>query len=45
MPVNLQVGAANVIALMWNTYMSWVTHKEVVPVMVEEKEKGGKKKK
>jgi hypothetical protein len=44
-PVNLQVGAANVIALMWNTYMSWVTHKEVVPVMVEEKENGGKKKK
>ena len=29
-PVNLQVGAANVIALLWNTYMSWVTHREVV---------------
>jgi len=38
-PVNLQVGAANIIALMWNTYMSWVTHLEVVPV-VEEKGKG-----
>ena len=25
-PVNLQVGAANIIALAWNTYMSWVTH-------------------
>jgi hypothetical protein len=24
------VGAANVIALLWNTYMSWVTHREVV---------------
>ena len=28
-PVNLQVLAANVIALAWNTYMSWVSHKPV----------------
>ena len=44
-PVNLQVGAANVIALMWNTYMSWVTHLEVKPVEPEPKGKKGKKKK
>ena len=42
-PVNLQVGAANVIALMWNTYMSWVTHLEVKPVEPEPKGKKGKK--
>ena len=41
-PVNLQVGAANIIALAWNTYMSWVTHLEVVPA---EAPKAGKKKK
>ena len=29
-PVSLQVGAANVIALVWNTYMSWVSHIKVV---------------
>lgn len=26
-PVNLQVLAANVVSLAWNTYMSWATHK------------------
>ena len=31
-PVNLQVGAANVIALLWNTYMSWVSHLKVETV-------------
>ena len=40
-PVNLQVGAANIIALAWNTYMSWVTHLAVAPA---EAPKAGKKK-
>ena len=44
-PVNLQVGAANVIALLWNTYMSWVTHLEVKPAEPEPKGKKGSKKK
>lgn len=29
-PLNLQVAAANVVALLWNTYLSWASHKEVV---------------
>ena len=39
-PLNLQVAAANVVALLWNTYLSWASHKEVVAVQ----ESGGKKK-
>ena len=41
-PVNLQVGAANVIALAWNTYMSYVSHlavKEPEPVPAKGKGK------
>jgi protein Mpv17 len=38
----LQVAAANVVALLWNTYLSWASHKEVV---VETASKGKKSKK
>lgn len=31
-PLNLQVAAANVVALLWNTYLSWASHKQVVTV-------------
>ena len=41
-PLNLQVAAANVVALLWNTYLSWASHKEVV---VETASKGKKSKK
>ena len=35
-PANLQVGAANVIALVWNVYLSWASHKKV-PEVIEKK--------
>ena len=35
-PANLQVGAANVIALAWNVYLSWASHKKV-PEGIEKK--------
>jgi len=38
-PLNLQVAAANVVALLWNTYLSWASHKTVVEVAPA----GGKK--
>ena len=41
-PLQLQVAAANVVALLWNTYLSWASHKEVV--VVETSSKGKKKK-
>ena len=41
-PLNLQVAAANVVALLWNTYLSWASHKEVV---VETASKGNESKK
>ena len=31
-PLNLQVAAANVVALLWNVYLSWASHKRVVEV-------------
>ena len=40
-PLNLQVAAANVVALLWNTYLSWASHKTVVEVAPA----GGKKSK
>ena len=46
-PANLQVGAANVIALMWNVYLSWASHKKVPEVDegkdTKKKKKGGKR--
>lgn len=45
-PANLQVGAANVIALAWNVYLSWASHKKVPEVVIEgknTKKKGGKR--
>ncbi len=46
-PLDLQAVASNVMALLWNVYMSFVTHKEVaVPVEVPGKgKKGGKQSK
>eukprot|EP00897_Mesotaenium_endlicherianum_P007996 jgi/Mesen1/7224/ME000372S06465 len=35
-PLNLQVAAANVIALAWNVYLSWASHKTVAgPAVIE----------
>ena len=28
-PMNLQVGAANIIALLWNVYLSWASHRKI----------------
>jgi len=45
-PANLQVGAANVIALAWNVYLSWASHKKVPEVVIEgknTKKKGSKR--
>lgn len=27
--MNLQVGAANIIALLWNVYLSWASHRKI----------------